>query len=93
MRDVAVGVALTLSIVAFILALWPAVADAPWESVQIKEPIPIVEIKESVDPPEVCMRLAEMIANASTPDTTGSVIRASQTAPAFKLGQTAGCWD
>ena len=39
----AIGIAIALSAVAFVLALWPAVADAPWEPtnptiVEVDEP-------------------------------------------------------
>ena len=60
MRDVAVGVALALSAVAFILALWPAVADAPWET-QVESvetdatPTPIIQ---PLSKSEQCLRLA-----------------------------------
>jgi len=29
--SVAIGLTLVLSVTAFVLALWPAIADAPWE--------------------------------------------------------------
>lgn len=63
MRDVAVGVALTLSIVAFILALWPAVADAPWETQEIQitvEPAPVIASDPGQDfQSDPCMILAQ----------------------------------
>ena len=38
MRTAVVGAAFALAIAAFVLALWPAVADAPWEELVVEAP-------------------------------------------------------
>lgn len=59
-RDVILGIALALSVVAFGLALWPAVADAPWEPQRgpltvNATPTPVVQ---PLSQAEQCLRLA-----------------------------------
>ena len=52
-----VGIALALSVVAFVLALWPAVTDAPWEA----EPV-IVQPVQKTDAPSqatICLQLLD----------------------------------
>ena len=77
-----VGTALTLAIAAFVLALWPAVADAPWEN---RSGIPqggnIPVIPSQV---EQCLRLAESLAVVGRNPAYG---------PILQQGVDAGCWD
>ena len=64
-NNIAIGVALALSVVALVLALWPVVADAPWELDQQALIRYTVEDRAEPSQREVCMVLLDAIARAS----------------------------
>ena len=61
--SVAVGIAIGLSVVAVILALWSVVADAPWEEVQVivREVAPEVAPLEDPSQAELCLHLIDLL--------------------------------
>ena len=62
---VLIGVALTLATVAFVLALWPVVADAPWEeqAVVIQE----AEVPAEPSQADICRQLIDALATPQNP--------------------------
>ena len=80
-RDVAVGIALALSIVAFILALWPAVADAPWEKEE--NLVTDTTVPTELSQAEQCLRL--VLAEPSTRTASTMWFIESE-------GKKIGCW-
>jgi len=52
-----VGAALALAIAAFVLALWPAVADAPWEKQEVHVEIAPLQLQDSLS--QSCLELAQ----------------------------------
>jgi len=67
-RDVILGIALTISVVAFGLALWPAVTNAPWE----RKPTKPAQIPLN----EHCLQLAQ--ANPNELNLTAVITMAKQ---------------
>ena len=66
-----------IAIAAAVFAIWPVVADAPWEDeIVVPTPVPVVRQTE-------CERLTQQMADAQTRE-GASIIH--------DLGQTARCW-
>ncbi len=70
---------LTIAVTASVFAIWPVVADAPWEP-NIEASVPIAQPAPRVSQ---CERIAQQLADAGT-DVAGFTIR--------ELGVRAGCW-
>ena len=86
-----VGMALVLSVAAFVLGLWPAVADALWE-----EETPIVqdsvELQKESAQARICLAIIDGISHSSS----ARALRALFVASPRKLGgiwEEAGCDD
>ena len=62
--SVAIGIALTLSVVSFVLVLWPIVGDAPWE----EGPTPVEQGRSNpsgrASQAKVCLQMLEDIGSS-----------------------------